>query len=151
MGKLCENINKVIVANGGQAVVGSKADCFRGLISTLEGITVPASCRTVGEVFEYWANLEQGAAKVTISPKDSSDQPITGATVVLKKGSEIGQGEEVVVGQDGKFQCTQGVYNFSIAKEGYVTKTGTFEVTASHVTTGSLTVSVTLQTAPSQE
>lgn len=148
MGKLCENINKVIVANGGQAVDGTKADCFRGLISTLEGITVPASCRTVGEVFEYWANLEQGKAKVTISPKDLSDQPIAGATVVLKKGSEIGQGEEIVAGADGKYECVQGVYNFSIAKDGFVTKTGTFEVTASHVTTGSLTVSVTLQTAP---
>lgn len=150
MGKLCENINKVIVANGGQAVDGTKADCFRGLISTLEGITVPVSCRTVGEVFEYWANLEQGKAKVTISPKDSSDQPIAGATVVLKKGSEIGQGEEIVAGADGKYECVQGVYNFSIAKDGFVTKTGTFEVTASHVTTGSLTVSVTLQTAPVQ-
>lgn len=148
MGKTCENINRIIVANGGSAVDGTKADCLRGLISTLEGVTIPASCQTVGEVFKYWADLEEGAAKVTISPKDSSDQPITGATVVLKKGSVIGSGEEVEAGEDGKYSCLQGTYNFSIAKDGYVTKTGTFEVTASDVKAGALNVSVTLQTAP---
>lgn len=151
MGKTCENINRIIVANGGTAVNGTKADCLRGLISTLEGVTIPASCQTVGEVFKYWADLEEGVAKVTISPKDSSDQPITGATVILKKGSVIGSGDVVEAGEDGKYSCLQGVYNFSIAKEGYTTKTGTFEVTASHVTSGSLTVSVALQTAPSQD
>lgn len=148
MGKKCENINRIIVANGGTPVVGSEAACLRGLILTLEGTTIPDTCKTTADVYKYWADLEEGSAKVSINVKDGDGQAIAGATIVLKKGKTIGEGTVVTAGQDGKFPCLQGGYNFSIAKEGYVTATGTFDITASHVKAGVASVDVTLEASP---
>lgn len=65
---------------------------------------------------------------VTIAPVDESELEVTDTTIILKTGEVAGSGTEVVAEADGTYRCGIGVYNYSVAKDTYVTTTGTFEI-----------------------
>lgn len=54
--------------------------------------------------------------------------PVEGTTVVIKKGAEIGSGEVVAAEVDETYNLLVGDFNYSVAKDTYTTKTGTFAV-----------------------
>lgn len=143
MGKICDSINRILVANGGEKVDGGKAACVRALIYQLEGVTIPSSKESLGDILEYWADLEEGIAKTSFACKSGATS-VTPTSITLKKGSTVGSGDAVDVDTDGTYHLVQGSYNYSIVAEGYVTKTGTFEVSASDVKAGTKSVSVEL-------
>ena len=143
MGKICDSINRILVANGGEKVDGGKAACVRALIYQLEGVTIPSSKESLGDILEYWADLEEGIAKTSFVCKSGATS-VTPTSITLKKGSTVGSGDAVDVDTDGTYHLVQGSYNSSIVAEGYVTKTGTFDVSASDVKTGTKSVSVEL-------
>ena len=143
MGKICDSINRILVANGGEKVDGSKGECVRALIYQLEGVTIPSSKESLGDILEYWADLEEGIAKTSFVCKSGSTD-VTPTSITLKKGSTVGSGDAVDVDTDGTYHLVQGSYNYSIVAEGYVTKTGTFDVSASDVKAGTKSVSVEL-------
>ena len=64
----------------------------------------------------------------------------------MKTGGTIGSGEAVSA-IDGVYKVKQGVYNYSIAKEGYTTVTGTVTISASDIANGSKAVEITLVAA----
>ena len=47
MGKIVDSLNRIIVAHGGAAVEGSKADVVRAFIKQEEGYEIPASYDTL--------------------------------------------------------------------------------------------------------
>lgn len=143
MGKICDSINRILVANGGEKVDGGKAACVRALIYQLEGVTIPSSKESLGDILEYWADLEEGIAKTSFVCKSGATS-VTPTSITLKKGSTVGSGDAVDVDKDGTYHLVQGSYNYSIVAEGYVTKTGTFDVSASDVKAGTKSVSVEL-------
>lgn len=143
MGKIVDSLNRIIVAHGGNTVDGTKADVVRAYIKQEEGYEIPSSYKTVGEVLERYADIEEGIAKVTISCK-SGTTAVTPTSITVKKGSTVGSGDAVTPGTDGKYGCKQGTYNYSITASGYQNATGTFSVSASDVATGSKTVEVAL-------
>ncbi len=146
MGKICDSINRILVANGGEKVDGSKGECVRALIYQLEGVTIPSSKESLGDILEYWADLEEGIAKTSFVCKSGSTD-VTPTSITLKKGSTVGSGDEVAVDTDGTYHLVQGSYNYSIVAEGYNTKTGTFNVSASDVKSGTKSVAVELVAA----
>ena len=143
MGKICDSINRILVANGGEKVDGGKAACVRALIYQLEGVTIPSSKESLGDILEYWADLEEGIAKTSFVCKSGATS-VTPTSITLKKGRTVGSGDAVDVDTDGTYHLVQGSYNYSIVAEGYVTKTGTFDVSASDVKAGTKSVSVEL-------
>lgn len=67
-------------------------------------------------------------SEVSIVVTDSDNEAITGSTIILKKGSTIGSGDAVTPSEDGNYLCGIGTYNYSVAKDTYVTETGTFDI-----------------------
>lgn len=145
MGKIVESLNRIIVAHGGTAVSGSKADAVRALIKQEEGHEIPASYDTVGAVLERYADIEEGKTNLSFSCKISGEAAEPDS-VTLKTGGTIGSGEAVSA-TDGVYKVKQGVYNYSIAKEGYTTVTGTVTISASDIANGSKAVEITLVAA----
>ncbi len=145
MGKIVDSLNRIIVAHGGNAASGSKADVVRAFIKQEEGHEIPASYDTVGAVLERYADLEEGATKVSFSVKIGTTAT-TAESITVKKGSTIGSGDAVTP-SDGKYTCKQGTYNYTITKTGYNNATGTFTVSASDVNAGTKVVEVTLTAA----
>ncbi len=143
MGRIVDSLNRVIVANGGTAVQGNKAAVVREFIKQVEGYEIPASYESVGEILERYAEIEEGSMKVTFDCKISTTAT-TADSITVKTGSTVGSGTAVEAGEDGKFLCKQGTYNYSVVKAGYTTVTGTFTISASDVATGSKTIDIAL-------
>lgn len=86
------------------------------------------------------------AAIVDFDIKDADGEAVSGATITLKTGAEVGDGNAVSAEQDGTYKCFVGTYNYSVAKDGYTTATGTITITAAQLETD-VTVAVTLAAA----
>lgn len=142
MGKIVDSLNRIIVAHGGAAVEGSKADVVRAFIKQEEGYEIPASYDTVGAVLERYADIEEGKTNLTFSVKISGEAA-TADTITLKKGGTIGSGDAVTA-TDGVYKVEQGTYNYSVAKSGYTTVTGTITISASDIASGSKVIDITL-------
>jgi hypothetical protein len=74
---------------------------------------------------------------LTFAPKDSvTEDPITEATIVVKKGTTV-----ITAEVDGTYELTTGTYTYDISKTGYVSQTAvSFVISAADVTTGSKTI-----------
>jgi len=124
--------------------MGRKVD---GLKTALKNITgKEASGETIGEVFEDF-NLHYVDVVTTLAVKDEDGEAITGATIVVKKGSTVGSGDAVTAETDGTYKVKAGDYNYSVSKTSYTTKTGTFTVDTTDAKAESKTVDVTLVAA----
>ncbi len=145
MGKIVDSLNRVIVAHGGTACDGSKADVVRAFIKQEEGYEIPASYDTVGAVLERYADIEEGKTNLSFSVKISGEAAVADS-ITLKKGATVGSGDTVTA-TDGVYKVQQGTYNYSIAKANYTTVTGTVTVSASDVASGSKVVDITLTAA----
>lgn len=65
---------------------------------------------------------------VTINAVDESEVEVTDTAIVIKTGEVIGSGELVNSEADGTYKCGIGAYNYSVAKDTYVTETGIFTI-----------------------
>lgn len=116
-----------------------------GLKDTLKNVTgKEVSGETIGEVFENFNVLYKDVV-TTIDVKDSDGTAVTGATIVIKKGSTAGSGDTITAETDGTYKVIAGTYNYSVAKTSYTTETGTFEVDAEDAKAGAKTVEVVLE------
>lgn len=147
MGRIVDNLKRVIVANGGTCSSNSKAEVVRQFIKQVEGHEIGSQYESVGEIIERYADLEEGSTKVSFSCKISG-VAATADSITVKEGSTIGSGEEVDAGTDGKYTCKQGSYNYSVVKDGYTTVTGTFSISASDVASGTKTIDIALVAVP---
>ena len=77
---------------------------------------------------------------VTFTAKDSvSSEPITGFTLIVKKG------EDTVAPIDGVYNLAAATYAYTISKEGYVTQTAVeLVISSEEVTTGTKAIEVSL-------
>ncbi|MDX9815059.1 MAG: hypothetical protein RBS91_10410 [Sulfurimonadaceae bacterium] len=80
----------------------------------------------------------------TVVVKDSEASTLTGSTVVIKKGAVIGSGDAVTATSTQVYSLDWGYYNFSVAKDNYVTETGVFAITGGDIATGTKTLNVIL-------
>ena len=74
---------------------------------------------------------------VTFAPIDSvTSDPVTGATIVVKKGSTT-----ITAELDGTYELTTGTYTYDISKTDYVSQTAvSFVISVADITTGSKTI-----------
>lgn len=86
------------------------------------------------------------AAIVDFDIKDADGEAISGSSITLKTGAEVGAGTAVSAEQEGTYKCFVGTYNYSVAKDGYTTATGTITITEAQLETA-VTVEVTLASA----
>jgi len=144
MGKNVEQINRILAAKGSSAVATSLRDGVAKLAKVYDDVDVPATVQTTGGALKYWADILVGVCLATIAIKDSVEETaITDATITLKTGSVVGSGDAVTP-TGGKYSLPEGTYNYSVAKEGYVTKTGTFNITEANVIAGTITIQIAL-------
>lgn len=111
-------------------------DVWKDVLQNLSGKTVEGNFQELPELLSAFNDLY--LCKVTFSTTPS------GATIVVKDSA----GNTIGKNTDGTFHLKEGSYTYTASAEGYTTKEDqSLTITNSDETTGTKTVTVTLETA----
>lgn len=121
--------------------VGILNDELRTALQNVSGKTIDGNFQTTAEMLHAFNGLY--VCKTKFDVVDSEAAPVTDATITVKSGDTI-----IEPNDDGKYSLGAGSYKYDCAAEGYTAVTDVaFTISASDVTRGSKSITVTLTAA----